>query len=524
MDDAAGSWEVDDHVDLAISELLYARAAATPDDIYLTFRNVPVTVCELARDVDRYAAALRSLGVGRGDRLLIMMPTNPDHVALFLASVVLGAVSVPADVRSKAAQLGHLLGNAQPSVLVFDDAYRDQVAEAVAGCEEWAADGDLIDLLGAGIRALRRLDGDNRMADEVPDDLVSLIYTSGTSGPPKGTLITDRMLRVCATGVRRTTHPMQGDVFFQWEPLNHVGGTQLIVLALQHRITLALATSFSASRFWEQVRASGASHIHYLGGVLQMLHAAPPAPSDRAHAVRVAWGAGCTTEIWRSFEERFGVEIREVYGLTETSSINTLNDERVVGSMGKPTPEFLVQVVDDQGSVVGPGAVGEIRIRGVEPGMTTPGYFRNPAASSSLYRDGWLYTKDLAYADDAGHLHFVGRRTDSVRRRGENISAWEVERIVREHPDVEECALIGVPSELGEQDLKLFVQPAAGSSLNWGELNRWCLDRMPKHHVPRYFSAIDSFQRGPSMRIVKSELSRDTVDSWDREAHASTGV
>jgi crotonobetaine/carnitine-CoA ligase len=349
------------------------------------------------------------------------------------------------------------------------------------------------------------------------DDIIALTPSSGTTGAPKGVLKSDRTLRAGPMGTCRLTGARPGDVFFLWEPLHHGAGVAVLIAAILERITLAMVERFSASQFWDQVRQAEATHIHYLGGVLPLLLKQPPSPLDRQHKVRVAWGGGCPTEVWRQVEERFGVEMREGYGLSEMITFVTINTEGRVGSMGKPLPFFEVRLADDEGNEVAPGEAGEITVRAREKGLHFLGYFRNEEASTAAMRGEWFLTGDLARQDSDGFCFYVGRKKDSVRRRGVNISAWEVERVVNEHPLVEESALVGVPSELGEDDLKIFVRLVPGSRLDPLELVKWLEPRMPYFQIPRYVAFVEEFPKTPTQRIRKGDLPRAIEGIWDLE-------
>jgi len=291
------------------------------------------------------------------------------------------------------------------------------------------------------------------------------------------------------------------------------------VLSLMIPVTLHMVPRFSASSFWNEVKQASATHIHFVGGVLQLLLKQPPAPLDRTHGARIAWGGGCPREIWEGFEQRFGMRIREGYGMTETSSFSTINPEERLGSIGRPVDYFALEVVDDKAQICRAGQAGEIRAAALEPGVLTEGYYCNPEATENAIRDGWLYTGDLAFADEDGFLFYLGRKKDSLRRRGENISAWEVERVINEHPEVSESALIGVRSEIGDEDLKIFVMRTAGSQLSAADLLRWCAELMPKYQIPRFVTFVDGFRKTPTQRIQKQFLS-DSMDDCDYDSEA----
>jgi carnitine-CoA ligase len=361
-------------------------------------------------------------------------------------------------------------------------------------------------------------DESNPGADVRDGDLRTILYTSGTTGPAKGVEMTDRMLRASALGSIWIGDIQPGSVLHFWDPIYHVFGSEVLVLSLMVPVTLAFVPRFSASRFWDEVREYRATHIHFVGGVLQLLLKQPPSPSDRDHSARIAWGGGCPVGIWREFEERFGVEIREGYGMTETSSFSVINTEGRLGSVGRTVDYFEVEIVDDNGTVTAPREVGEIRVAENERGTMVSRYHKDPETTAKTIRDGWLYTGDLAYRDEDGFIYFLGRKKDSLRRRGENISAWEVERVINDHPAVEESALIGVASELADEDLKLFVKLRPGHELAAAELLGWCEPRLASFQIPRFVAFIDEFRKTPTQRIQKQFLSREIDNGcFDRE-------
>ena len=308
-------------------------------------------------------------------------------------------------------------------------------------------------------------------------------------------------------------------MLYVWEPLYHIGGAQLIVLPLVRRVSLTLAQRFSARSFWADVRAAGATHLYYLGGILEMLLKQPPNPLDRTHGARIAWGGGCPAEVWAPFEARFGVKIRECYGMTECSSITTANLDGPIGSVGRPLPWLDVALCDADGASVAPGLWGEIVVSERQPGGLSRGYFRDAEATAQAFRAGAFHTGDLASWDAAGNLYFHGRMTDSVRVRGENVAAAEVEGVVRRHPAVADCAMIGVAAEVGEGEIKLFVSLRADAKLSAPELGAWLRDKLARHQRPRYVAFIDVFERTASQRIMKHKLSRRTDDCCDLGTH-----
>jgi len=498
--------------------LFTAIASQDGGRTYARYDGQSITFAALDRMSASLAASLSALGAVRGDRIAVMMRNSPGALALIFAVARAGLVWVPVNAALRGEGLRHVLTHAEPRVLVADAEALPRIDEsgaALAGVPRVVA-GDA----AAALRLEPMLEGGAGFASPPPShtDLFAIMYTSGTTGPAKGVMVTHRMLRLAGEGALLVAAARDGDVLFMWEPLYHIGGAQLIVLPLRRRVVLAMVGRFSASRFWQAVKAEGATHIHFLGGILQILLKQPPGPLDRTHGARIAWGGGCPIDVWRPFEERFGLQIRECYGMTEASSFTSFNDLGVVGSVGRPVPWLAVAMLDEAGHAVSQGARGEIVVRASDPGALTPGYFRNPEATAKTLRDGALFTGDCGSLDPGGNLFFHGRLTDSVRVKGENVSAWEVEHVAAQHPSVEECAMIGVKTDIGEQDIKLFVKPRTGAALDLAELSAWLALRLAPYQMPRYLAAVEEFERTPSLRIMKHRLSAARDDCFDRLA------
>lgn len=498
--------------------LLEARARAAPGRLFATFAGAPVRFEDVARASSALAHGLRREGVGAGDRVAVMAKNGPTALALLFAIGKAGAVWVPVNVRSRGDNLGYVLRHAAPKLVVAD---RDLVpAIEACGADIGSA---AVATIGApdARRAIERALAEARPFEAPPpaaDAAFAIMYTSGTSGRPKGVIVSHRMLRLSGEAIALVSAAAAGDVFHMWEPLYHIGGAQMIVLPLIRDVHLAMVEGFSAGRFWAEVRQHGASHIHFLGGIVPILLKQPPSAIDRAHGARVAFGGGCPRDAWRPFERRFGVEIRECYGMTECSSVTTYNAACVVGSVGRPVPWFEVAVVDGEGRPAAPGGRGEIVVRTSLAGAVTSGYFNDPEATAAAFRAGAFHTGDLGSRDADGNFYFHGRLTDNVRVKGENVTAFEVEHVVAKHPAVEDCAMIGVAAEWGEQEIKLFVKPRPGSVIDPAALSAWLGERLAPYQSPRYIVVVDDFERTPSERIMKHRLADRAEPAWDRLA------
>lgn len=493
-----------------LAELLLDRAERHPDRVLLTWDGVGITTAEVASAAHMFAGKLRAHGVRPGDRVMTLVEAGPAYVALFLGLSLAGAVWVPQAPDARGPTLAHVLSVVQPTLVVAAPHAVDNLV--AAGHEEV---NDILLVEGWDWPVHADLAGPVQTLPADPDTVRSVLFTSGTTGPPKGVIVTERMLLASAAGCAFASKCVAGDVFLMWEPMHHIGGPQLVVMALGHGARLVVVKRFSASRFWQLTRDEGVTKLHYLGGILEILLKAEVREDDKDHPIQLAFGGGCRPEIRRAFLDRFSIPIREVFGMTEASSFTTVDDKGTMASIGQELPWMEVELVDDGGQPVADGGTGEITVRPRHPGLLTPGYLGDAAATGRLLKGDWLYTGDLGRRDCEGNFYFLGRKTDSLRRRGENISAWEVETALAGHPDIAETAVVGVPSEIGEADILCFILMREGAAFDPLEIKEWCHDSMPRHHVPRYWKRVDGFERTPSQRIRKDHLDRTLSDAVD---------
>ena len=508
-----------------IRELLENRARHTPDCAFGIYEDWEISFSTLETCVNRLANGLAQAGVAPGQHVAVMLGNHPDHIFVFFALSKLGAIWVPVNVNLLGLSLDFVFDGSSPHAVIVDGEFWNQLEPVLAGRNiktiivrnAREAKIPLAGIKGLDFSAVTEGAATPPPTKPTLDELRSISFTSGTTGPPKGALLTERMLRACATGAAIASDVSSGDVFLLWEPIYHNSGAQMCILALVEHVKLAIVSRFSASRFWDQIRNYRVTKMHYLGGVIDILLKYPVRANDKDHSVQIAFGGGCNKGSWRAFENRFGVKIQEAYGLTEASCFTTINKSGKIGSIGKPYPYFEVKIVDNEGKPLEVGKIGEIIVREKEPGLITQGYLGNSEATAEALRAGWLYTGDLGRCDNEGDFYYMGRKKDSIRRRGENISAWEVERVLNSHPKIQESVVIGVDAEVGEQELKAFIRCGSGQILEPIEVIKWCEPRMPYYQIPRYISFVDFFEKTPTERIRKEGLSKDTDDCWDLE-------
>ena len=506
-----------------IGELVARRARDDSGKPFCFFGGSITSFGELGDRVSRPANGLAALGVAAGDRVAVMLANHPDHPAVFLALVRLGVTQVPMNIHLRGVGLEYVLRHSEARAIIADARFAPELSTILERTP--------VSLLvwrptPVPLGSARSISLDDVAAAEAPgasrapaafERVVSITYTSGTAGPPKGAMLGEKPYLMAGHIAGQLADVRPGDVMLTWEPLYHIGGSQVIVTCLQHGVPMALLERFSASTFWDEARRYKATQTHYLGGVLSLLLKQPSRPDDREHSVRIAWGGGAPAHVWEPFERRFGVRIREAYGMTEAASFTTINLEGRVGSIGRPVPHFEVKIVTESGHAAATHEMGEILVREREPGLFMKGYFKDPERTADVMRDSWLRTGDFGTRDADGFLYFAGRWRDRLRRRGENVSTWEIEQVLVMHADVEACAAIGVPSDVGDEDIKIFVKPAGGKPLDPLDLIRWCERHLAYFQIPRYVELVDAFPLTPTERIRKDQLSTSVAVCWDLE-------
>ena len=339
---------------------------------------------------------------------------------------------------------------------------------------------------------------------------MNIIYTSGTTGPAKGAVlpqsfpIEQARIKIEQWGLGAD------DVMFSALPLYHVNarfstlGTALVIGG-----RVALVSRFSASTFWDQVRHSGATEVGVVGAVSSILLRQEPGPADKDHSVRMMHGAaGIPMDRRADFEERFGLRLVTGFAMTETGHFSTTSpdDPMRYAASGRPVPQYEVAVVDADDNAVAPGTVGELVVRPRVPGVMMTGYHRQPEATLAAFRNLWFHTGDLATIAEDGYIRWVDRAADAIRRRGEMISSTEVERAVCELAAVAECAAVGVPSELGEEEVKLVVVPEPGRDVDPAALRSHCRAALPDFCQPRYLEILDELPKTATHKVNKHQL------------------
>jgi crotonobetaine/carnitine-CoA ligase len=510
-----------------LPDALRAASAAEPDRVLLDCDGEELTVGALAIRAEGWSHALIAAGIEPGDRVAIMMRNVAEFPCAWLGILGAAAIEVPVHAAYRGPLLEHVLAESGTRMLICDEEFAPRLADlALPALERLVVRGRPAAAIGP-----RRAESVAEFlaggAPVAPPPLTGatptcILYTSGTTGRSKGVLLTHTAnLRLSRTNVEMMRYGRE-DVLYTAFPLFHVNAkfTSLIA-ALLCGGRLVLDDRFSASGFWARMREKGVTAFNYMGSLLTILHKADPRADDADNPVTRCYGSACPAMIWEDFERRFDVRVNELYGMTEIG-IATLNGygERKVGSIGRAVDYFEVRVADDEDRECADGEVGEIQVRPREPGVMFDYYWERLDATAEGFRNLWFHTGDRGSRDADGFFHFADRSTDSVRRRGENVSSFEVESVLATHPAVLEAAAYGVPAEIGEEDLMVAVVLAPGRDATAAELLDHCQDRLPYFAVPRYVSFRTKIPKNASQRVQKFRLRDEgvTEDAYDAVA------
>jgi len=515
---------------MTIRELLETKARKNGDRPFLLFKNEKVSYAEMDRRANSVANGLLDAGIAKGDKVSVIVANCPEFMYIWFGLCKIGAIMVPINYNNKGEGLRYIIDHSDSKVVFVQDRFLGNLNE-VLGLVPKVERIVVVSRGGQGHRPMGSLDFDRffmekstALSADIPvldKDVMAINYTSGTTGAPKGAMIPQGMYPIVGEGFASWIGANPDYVIYTCLPLYHANAQGLSTSgALAADCSFALGEGFSASSFWEDMRRYGATEFNYVGGMIPILFKQPPRADDRDQPVKVCWGAAAPRDIWREFEKRFGLTIVEGYGTTEDSIplTNPLNAIKV-GSIGKEVDFAQVSVVDPEDKELGPNDIGEIVIRPRLPYSTMLGYYKMPEVTLERARNLWWHTGDLGSRDEEGYFYFVDRAKDCIRRRGENISSFELEKAVNSHPAVLETAAIGVPSDIGEEDVKICVVLKPGQSVKPEELIAYCEDRVAYFMIPRYVEFFDSFPKTPTERIRKFLLKKEwlTVGTWDRE-------
>jgi len=500
------------------AEKFGAKSLVQAGERHMRFAEMP----ELAA---RAAGRLAGAGIAAGDRVALMCSNRAEFIEMLLGCGWLGAILVPINTASRGAQLQHILANSGARLLAIE-------AELLASL-------DLLDLADLPLETIWLIDAPGggvvppTIARPIPelgpalspptphaDDLLAILYTSGTTGPAKG---------VCCSHAQyfwwgvHTAHLLGvggDDILCTTLPLFHTNALNTFFQALVTGATAIFEPRFSASGFWDGLQRRKATVTYLLGAMVPILLSRPPSAEEREHRTRIALAPGVPGHFHAEFTERTGIRLLDGYGSTETNFVigNRIDRQRP-GSMGCVRAGFAARVVDESDRDVADGEPGELILRSDEPLAFASSYFAAPEKTAEAWRDGWFHSGDRVIRDSGGYFTFVDRLKDAIRRRGENISSFEVEQVLLSHPEIATAAVFPVRSELAEDEVMASIVRRPGSALAEADLIHFCTPRMPYFAVPRFIEFCDVLPATENGKIQKFKL-RDigvTAKTWDRE-------
>ncbi len=529
------SWRMKEYPlrERVLTHIIEDKARRHEGHVVFQFRDYPVTFGELNERINKAANGFQKLGIKKGDNVAILMPNSPEFLYVWFGLNKIGAVEVPINSALKGKLLAYQITQSDSVMLVADSRHLENL-QAVEGELSsvrqviwYTPEGEKMPRRQAlrfeqtGLSELMDSPGVAPKAEVSYKDIASILYTSGTTGASKGVMMSHQYWYQVWSECVKYSRYTEDDVLYSGLPFFH-GNAQGITIgpAIMADAKAVIAERFSATKLWEDVRKYECTEFNYIGGIIPILLKQPARDDDADNPVRVAVGAAAGREAMIEFEKRFNVKLLEVFGLTECyCCLATPYDEPKPGSCGLPITGWSVRLVDDDDEEVPPGEIGEFIARPEQMWIGTTGYYDKPVETLEFFRNFWIHTGDLGRRDEDGYFYFVDRKKQAIRRRGENISSFEVEEVVNSYPAVLESCAVGVPSELGEEEVKVVVVAKPGQTVAPEDLIRWCEPRMAYFAIPRYVAIRDALPKTPSERVEKYKLKQEgiTDDCWDRE-------
>ncbi|WP_408011259.1 AMP-binding protein [Pseudalkalibacillus sp. A8] len=514
---------------LSIGERLDQVVEENLDSICLYYQDKVYTFKLFNEIVNQYANFYYNHGVHKGDKVALLVPNNDICAINLVALIKLGAVPVPVNYNKISEGLKYILNHCDAKHLLLDVTFKENFAEIARNLEKLTS---VFTINFSGKETIHNSQQQTFISVEKalphqsvtlefrypqidPLDTMEIIYTSGTTGPPKGVIWTHNKFDNTPA---KTIGFTKADTMYICLPLFHGLAQTMFFMCLLEGASCVLSQKFSASRFWEDIQKYDANWFCYIGAMISILLKKQESSFDKDNAVQYCYGCGAPKDpkVWMEFEKRFNLQIIEYYGATEGGTVTTGTKP---GSVGKVKTNYEVKILNEKGNECTKNAIGELLYRTKDPEDFFKGYYKNPEATKEKIQDGWLKSGDFVYQDEEGYLYFEGRKVESIRRKGENISPWEVESIINGHEAIKESAAVPVPSEVGEDEVKLCIVFKRGKKLSYTEIITYCVENMAHYLVPRYIELYDELPKTPTQKIERSKLKLRgiTQKTWDRE-------
>ena len=510
-----------------IGPLLALRAREEGERAFLTVGARTWTFAQTDSQCRALARGLAGRRLAAQEHLVVMLPNCAEMVFAWFACALLRVVNVPVNQSLRGAMLDRPFQDSRARGLII---HRDFVPAIEGLAEEVRTQLEWVAVLGGldGIELPRGpqqyMDFDELVIGEGPDpereadfrDVQTVFYTSGTTGPAKGVQTVNAHQFSAASGLLRAVGLTRDDVLYTPFPLFHGLAARLGVLpALMVGAQAVVGERFAASRFWEEATACRATVAHTIFSTPRILLERPAGPQDRSHRVRAMFNAHANP----AFEERFGVKLVEAFSMTETGFVHYVRwPERRPGSVGREHEDWEAALLDDKDRPVARGEAGELVVRPKLPYIMMQGYLNQPAATVASFRNLWFHTGDMMRQDEDGYYYYLDRAKERIRRRGENISSFDIEQAAGAHPGIEECAALPHPAGPDDDDVRLVAVRRAGATLTEAEFLSWLEQRLPRSMLPRYIEFMPSLPHTPTNKVEKVKLIRAGLSAaaWEK--------
>ena len=481
-----------DSVNKLIKNLLYNNK----DEVIFWYKNKKISRLELLNNILQARKGLLKKGFKNKDKVICLLDNSYEQITLFFACLSLGVVWAPIEPKRKGIGLNYIISLVNPKA-IFTTTKKNLAKKFY----------NKVILVQKNLKTILQPTNDYDLKFE--NNIKCILFTSGTTGPPKGVIISDKMLILSAYATGIACDIKNKDRFLLWESLSHIGGIEILLLCLMKGSSFVLLKKFSAKKFWKQIRENKITKLHYLGGILDILIKQRTKDTDSKHHVELAFGAGARKETYYTFKKRFNIPLREVYGMTEASSFTTINFKRKLGSIGKPLPWFKLKIVKKV------NGIGEIVIKEKQKGLITGGYYKDNKSTKILIQKDGLHTGDLGKIDNNGNVFYIGRIKDFVRVKGENISSWEIETNLNMHKNISESVILSTKTDIGEEDMVALLVSKNKNKTKLDKVALYFQKKLPKNYNPRYWSYVNDLPRTPSFRIDKKLINIDSLKLYD---------
>ena len=522
--------------DIVIRNLVKTQAEQNPESIYLQQAEdgESLSFKALFELTNRIGHGLQSLHVKKGDTVLTMVPIRLESVYLWLGCCNIGSIEVPVNNAYKGNMLAHIVNDSRASTLFLDAGFVDRILKEETKLKSLKtlvvlkSDEQQLKELGTNSR-LELLSWESFISNANTtetvlsepigyQDAACLLYTSGTTGPSKGVIWTYAQGHENASA--GASYLDGDDTFYSPFPSNHISQKLFVYRFLETGGKIVLRNGFSVRAFWDDIRKHNCTGSGLLGAMADFIYKQPATPEDSDNPLKAIFLVPLVKEV-NEIRKRFDIKVFSFFNMTEICPVTFISDEELSNylSCGRLREGFDARLVDDDDQEVPIGKVGELILRPHNPWVFMRGYWGSPEKTVDAWRNLWMHTGDVFYKDEEGYYYYVDRKKDAIRRRGENISSMEVEREIIAHPSVLECAVIGIPSEYGEEEVKAVVVTGEGKNLKPEDLISFLKDRMPHFMIPRFIEFVSEIPKTPTLKVQKTTLRENGLieTTWDRE-------